>query len=84
MLGELNMRFPFIQDPATGQPSEFVTLSVLVTFAVVFRFLVDGMTFHIFSHVITFVKLDSMTYVSLLGPVLGAHSFIKTRDTEEK
>jgi hypothetical protein len=74
----------FLNDPKTGKPDEMVTLTVIVTLAVVFRFLVDGLTFHILGQIITFSKLDAMVYISLLTPVLGTHGFIKVKNQEDK
>ena len=81
------MKFPFIIDPNTGKPSEMVTLTVVVTLAATTRFLFDGMSFHIFEHVLTFTKLDPMVYISLLTPVFGAHGYLngkKDNGTDNK
>lgn len=71
------MQFPFIKDPKTGKPDELITLTVLVTLAAVFRFTLDGATFQIYDHVITFTHVDSMTYLAFLSPILGTHGYIK-------
>ena len=73
----------FLTDPKTGKPSEMVTLTVVVTLAAAFRFLFDGITFNLGSHVITFNHIDSMTYLAFLTPVLGAHSFIGKKKDEK-
>lgn len=72
----------FIKDPTTGQPSEMITLTVVVTSAVVFRFLVDGMTLEVFGHHLTFTKLDASVYIALLAPMLGSHAFIKGKGVD--
>jgi hypothetical protein len=76
------MQFPFLNNPDTGKPDEMVTVTLIVTLAAVFRFLVDGMTLNILGHVLTFTKLDSSVYIALLGPVLGSHAFIKGKGVD--
>lgn len=69
------MKFPFLNDPQTGAPDEFVTIAMIVTLAVVFRFLVDGSSWTILGHVFTFTKLDPGVYIALLGPALATHGY---------
>jgi len=73
------MNFPFLNNPDTGKPDETVTIAIFVSLAVVFRFLVDGMTLNLFGHLITFSKLDATVYISLLGPALASHSYVKVK-----
>lgn len=71
------MKFPFINDPKTGQPDELVTLTTLVTLAAVGRFLVDGVTIQVFGHTMQFGHVDPMTYLAFLSPIVGTHGYIK-------
>ena len=66
----------FLTNPSTGEPDEMVTIAMLVTIAVVFRFLVDGLTITVLGHIFNFTKIDASVYVSLLAPALGAHSYV--------
>lgn len=71
------MRFPFLVNPETGKPDEFTTISIMITTAVVCRFLLDGSSFTLYHHIFTFSKLDAVTYASLLTPALGAHCYVR-------
>lgn len=77
------MKFPFINDPETGKPSEMVTLSMVVTLSAALRFLLDGITLDIYHHIFTFGHVDAMTYLAFLSPIVGAHGYIKGRLTGE-
>jgi len=56
----------------------------LVTLAVVFRFLLDGLTLHVFNQVLTFGKLDASVYLGLLAPVWGSHSYVKIKGKNDE
>lgn len=74
------MKFPFLNHPETGKPDLMVTLTTVVTIAAVIKFILDGVSMVINGHTISFGHVDSMTYGSVLAPVLGAHSFIHSND----
>jgi len=74
----------FLTNPSTGEPDEMVTIAMIVTTAVVFRFLVDGLTITVLGHVFTFTKIDASVYVSLLAPALGAHSYVGVSRTKKE
>lgn len=73
------MKFPFLNDPSTGKPSEMVTITVLTTLAVLIRFLFDGITIVIDGHNLTFGHVDAMVYMAVLAPVLGTHGFMSNK-----
>lgn len=78
------MKFPFVNDPKTGQPDEMVTVVLLTTLAVVGRFLLDGISINIMGHKVEFGHVDAMSYAALLAPVLGAHGFMSSKASGDK
>ena len=74
------MRFPFLNDPATGKPDELVTIAVVTTLAAVTRFLLDGVTVNLDGYIFTFGHIDASVYLAILAPALGAHGYIKGKD----
>lgn len=71
------MNFLFIKHPGTGEPDVMTTLLVITTTVASLKFLMDGVTLHISSHVISFGHMDALSYGSLLAPLLGAHGYIE-------
>lgn len=78
------MKFPFIQNPKTGKPDVMVTLTVAVTSAAVFKFLLDGVTVTLVGHTMDFGHIDAMTYGTLLSPVFAAHSYMHAKGQKEE
>lgn len=74
------MKFPFIENPKTGRPDEMITLTVITTIAATLRFLVDGVSINIQGYIFNFGHIDASLYLALLAPILGAHSFIGTKN----
>lgn len=70
----------FLKHPRTGLPDVMGTLTVVVVIAAALKFLLDGVSLAVHGHTITFGHVDSLTYGSLTGPVLGAHGYLNSRD----
>jgi hypothetical protein len=77
------LKFPFIQNPRNGKPDEMVTIVMIATIATVARFLVDGISLKIEDFSISFGHLDASLYVAILGPILGAHSFLGNKKDDK-
>lgn len=60
------------QKLAKTSPTVMEVLSVLVVVVAAIKFLFEGGTVTVFGHA------DASTYAMFLGPVLGAHSYIRT------
>lgn len=73
------MKFGFLKHPRTGLPDVMATMTMVVVIASAIKFLLDGVSLVINGHTISFGHADSMSYGTLLTPVLGAHSFVNTR-----
>ena len=57
----------------------------LVVFAVIIaglKFLLDGVSVTIFGHLVNFGHTDSLSYGSMLTPILGAHGYISGQPTK--
>ena len=61
-----------------------VTLATIVTLSAVFRFLLDGVSLVVCGHSMSFGHVDSLTYGSILTPVLGSHVFSESRQQPRK
>lgn len=72
----------WIRHPKSNKPDMMVTLVVVAVLAAVFKFLTDGISVTVGSHIINFGHVDSMAYGSLLAPVLGAHGYLDSRPKE--
>lgn len=59
------------------------TLAVITILACVLKFLMEGVTFDLAGHAVSLGHADSLTYAALLTPVLGAHSYIKSKGPKE-
>jgi hypothetical protein len=76
----------FIHNPLNDKDDPMMTLAFLAGVACIIKFLFEGVSFTIMGHIVNLGHVDSMTYVSLLTPVLGAHSYIHVngkKDEEE-
>lgn len=73
------MKFPTIKNPTTGKPDIILTLSALACSAAIVKFLLEGVTLQVSGHVVDFGHVDSLTYGTLLAPILGAHSWTTTK-----
>lgn len=73
------MKFPFIVNPDTGKPDEMITVTVLTISAVLFRFVLDGVTLEVFDHKLVFGHVDALVYAAVLAPVLGTHGFMSQK-----
>lgn len=68
----------------THKRDVILTLSVVATIAAVVKFLMDGVTIQLMGHSIDFGHMDSMSYATLLAPILGAHSWQSTRASKQQ
>lgn len=68
------MKAPFIVHPRTGEPDPMLTMACITVAVCTFKFLLEGISFVIGGHPISFGHADAMTYGALLTPVLGAHA----------
>ena len=56
--------------------SPTLLLSLMVVSACTIRFLIDGISFFAFGHIVNLPHTDPMAYGAILAPVLGAHGYI--------
>jgi hypothetical protein len=67
------MKIPLFRHHLTNKEDALLTATVLSIALVAIRFFVDGMTFTLFGHVLSFTHVDSASYAALLSPIAGAH-----------
>ncbi len=63
-----------VNHPSTQKPDSILTLTVFVVVACTIKFVMEGVTFHLFGHPVDLGHADASTYGAILAPVLGAHS----------
>lgn len=68
-----------VKHPTTGQTDVLLSLVVFVVIICGLKFLMDGATIQIFGHMISFGHVDSMSYGTMLAPMLGAHGYVTTK-----
>jgi|SRR5579859_4495289 len=66
-------------DKNSGKTDVILTLVVLAVMSAVIKFLLDGVTIDIFGHIINFGHTDSVSYGTMLSPILGAHGYMSGR-----
>lgn len=59
-------------------------LSIVVVLAATARFLLEGLSFKVVGHPLSFGHIDPLTYAALLSPVLGAHGYLKIKKAKTK
>lgn len=68
-----------VKHPTTGQVDVILSLVVFVVVICGLKFLFDGVSIHVFGHLVSFGHVDSMSYGTMLAPTLGAHGYITTK-----
>ncbi len=68
-----------VKHPHTRQTDVLLSLVVFVVIICGIKFLFDGATIQIFGHLINFGHVDSMSYGTMLAPMLGAHGYVATK-----
>ena len=76
------MTLPLLNHPTTGKPDILATAVAFVVVIAGLRFALDGLNINIFGHLISIGHTDSLSYGSLLSPVLGAHGYVSTRPSQ--
>lgn len=59
------------------------TLTVIVTLAATFKFIVEGVVLTYNGNSINLGHVDAMVYAALLTPVLGTHGYVTAKGTKE-
>lgn len=70
--------------PKVNRSDMILTLTTIVVLAATLKFLLDGASITMGEHIIVFGHVDSMTYGTLLSPVLAAHGFLEHKKEKVK
>ena len=70
------MKLPIVIKLGDGTPDPLMTLIILSVLTCLVKLIIDGASFVIFNHPVTFGHTDSSAYVSILGPLLASHGYI--------
>jgi hypothetical protein len=74
------LKLILVKHPVSGKTDVILSLVVFAVMICGFKFLLDGMVINIMGHVISFGHTDSLSYGSILSPILGAHGFIEGKN----
>lgn len=73
----------FFKHPKTGIEDPMMTMSVVACSVCLLKFLLDGLGGSVGGLSLSFGHVDPLAYGSLLAPILGAHGYISTRDSDK-
>ena len=74
----------FLTHPRTGKEDPLMTLSVIVVLCTSVKFVLDGVTFTLYGHPISFGHPDPVAYAAFLTPVLGTHGYLNAKEKSQE
>lgn len=77
------MPFPMLKNNK-GYTDIVRTITLLAGLAAVIKFLLDGVTLVVYGHTIDFGHMDSLSYATLLAPILGAHGYLESKSNKQE
>lgn len=78
------MKLRYLINPKKGIQDPILTLSYIAVFAATAKFLLDGVTLTLHGQTIDFGHMDSLSYGTLLAPILGAHGYMSVKEPNNK
>lgn len=54
-------------------------LTIITTVVVLLKFVIDGVSLKFGAYTLNFGHIDSLTYCSILTPILAAHGYVKIK-----